>query len=110
MERQIPGGEPWVFPFIRHGNDITAHHVKPLAVTNRHRTIGSARSVFPEPLVYFINVDLLAPKHASESLTNYLPGVRICRVRSEGGVKLVRVAFTGLKGLIELCSKDVAAF
>src|SRR4029077_13035886 len=30
---QIPGGVPWILPFVWHGDDIVVEHMKPLLVS-----------------------------------------------------------------------------
>src|SRR5438046_856996 len=34
MKGEIPGSKPWIFPFVGHGNDVSAGHMKPLTVAD----------------------------------------------------------------------------
>src|SRR5206468_6411554 len=50
MKREVPGGEPRIFPLVRHRDDMIADHVEPLAVAHLpgrrpHRIVA----VFLEP-------------------------------------------------------------
>jgi len=50
VKSQIPCGKPWVFPFVGHGKDVMAEHMRPFGVAGT-----SARSVrrfmLPQPQV-----------------------------------------------------------
>ena len=35
VKRQVPGREPWIFPFVRHRDDGVIDHVRPFAVSRR---------------------------------------------------------------------------
>src|SRR6476659_4332835 len=74
MEGQIPGGIPWVLPFVGHRDDVVMDHMEPLlvsALTARGRQrIGPT---FLQPLFHVESVILLGPKHASQRLAHY-PG------------------------------------
>ena len=72
MERQVPGGEPRIFPLVRHRDDIVADHVEPLAVAHLmgrrpHRIVA----VFLEPFVGVVKEVLLAPQHPGQCLPHH---------------------------------------
>jgi len=37
VKGQIPGGEPRIFPFVRHRDDVVTDHVEPFAVAHLTR-------------------------------------------------------------------------
>jgi hypothetical protein len=37
VKGEVPRGEPWIFPFVRHRDDIVADQVKPLAIPHLAR-------------------------------------------------------------------------
>ena len=44
VKGQIPGGEPRIFPLVRHRDDMVADHVEPLAVAHLTRRSAASRS------------------------------------------------------------------
>ena len=70
VEGEIPGGEPGVFPFVGHGDDITGVEVAPVGVAG----IGVARrrwdlaGVALAPVVDDVVIELLGPEESGVGL------------------------------------------
>src|SRR4051812_29971983 len=72
-KRQVPGGEPRVFPFVRHRDDVVADHVKPLAVADlAGRGPQRIDAMFLEPFIGIEKEVLLAPQHPGQRLPHYI--------------------------------------
>ncbi len=70
MEAEIPGGEPRIFPFVGHRDDVGGIEMAPAAVASelpRQRRRRLAR-VAVEPFGDVVAIVLLAPEHAREGL------------------------------------------
>jgi len=65
VERQVSGGEPGIFPLVRHRYDMVAQHVEPITVPHL-ALFGQQRicAVLVEPLVDVEKEILLAPQHS----------------------------------------------
>ena len=93
VERQVPRGIPRVFPFVRHGNDVSIVQVRPvniahaLAFWRRWRLRGIA----VEPRPHVEPIKLFRPDHAGERLP--LDGTQIGIVQTvlQVGIKLIRL-------------------
>ena len=71
VEREVPGGEPWVLPRIGHRDDVGAIQLAPVGVAaglalDRRRRAGR---IAVEPPSDVVAVELLAPDQARESST-----------------------------------------
>ena len=91
MKRQIPRGEPRVFPFVRHRNNVGIVHVRPIGVARvfAFRRRRRLRRIAVEPRPHVETIKLFRPDHAGESLP--LDGTQIGVVQTvlHFGVKLI---------------------
>ena len=70
VERGVPRGEPWVFPFVGHGEDVACEEVLPIgiaAVVAGGRGRGEA-FVSGEPVLDDVVIELFGPEEAGVSL------------------------------------------
>ena len=101
VERQIPGGEPGIFPGVGHGHDVAGRKLADAAhgqmipfriaavfARSRRRRL---RRVALKPSTNIVAVELLAPQHARKGLPLNQPLIRIGEVRLQGGVERVRL-------------------
>src|SRR6266404_2885152 len=79
VEREVPCGVPGIFPFVRHGNDVSVVKVRPFMVTPVTMAIRRSRSgrIALQPCVDVIVVELLRPEQSGKSL----PLDRLCILR-----------------------------
>src|SRR4051812_41084821 len=71
VECEIPCRIPWIFPFVRHRNNIGIAHMPPVGVTSllplfRRRHLSR---IAVQPVGYIDVVKLLSPHHAGEGLS-----------------------------------------
>ena len=93
MKRQVPGGEPGIFAFIRHGNDSVIYHMLPFAVSCRHvANLGRTSTAFSEPFGQVEEVVLLAPKHPRQRLPHDIGRVFADTDRSDRVIERVGLA------------------
>src|ERR1700739_1294436 len=103
MEREVPGGIPGVLPFVRHRDDVAVVHMVPIAVSRcgLAQWVERIGTSFFQPLVYIVEVELLAPKHARKSLARHSRGIFIQIRRNYRGVELIGFSLASGKNLVE---------
>src|SRR5262249_56767703 len=71
MEGKIPGGVPWVLPFVGHRHDVGVFQMSPLVVAASFALWRGWRlcGITFQPSRNFIMEILLAPNHAGERLS-----------------------------------------
>src|SRR5205814_9990535 len=104
MERQVPGGVPRIFPFVRHRHDALVVKMTPLcvaAVLSLRRRRWLTRIAL-EPILNYVVVELLRPKHSGQRLAmnEFVVGTQTGSL--ESGVKFVRFIFPGSKNGVEM--------
>ena len=94
VKRQVPRGEPRIFPFVRHGNHVGVVQMLPVVVAavlafRRRRRLGR---IALQPFRHVVVIKLFAPDHARERLALHQPRVGIGDVLLQAGVKFVGLA------------------
>ena len=112
VKRQIPRGEPRIFPFVRHRDDVAVEKVLPLAVAavaalRRRRRL---RGIAIEPVVDHVMVKLLAPKQPRVSLTGDARASLLMPARKDGVVEFVGLAPTLRKMSVETRQRPRGCF
>ena len=110
VERQIPGGVPWVFPLVGHGDDIGVVEVGPFgvaAVLARFRD-RRAGGVAVEPLGHVQVEELLAPDHAGVGLPLHQPRVRVRDLMLQVPVEGIRFLAAQVHDLVERVPRQAA--
>src|SRR5215469_15330998 len=114
MERQIPGGVPWVLPLVGHRNDMLIDHVVPLAVAHVSARPHRIDAMFREPFLDVETEVLFAPQHSSERLAHDLGFITVDACGSDGSIKLVCLTPAGahgfckaLEGVAHCCRSQV---
>src|SRR6516225_972224 len=111
MKGEVPGGEPRIFPLVRHRDDMIADHVEPLAVANlAGRGPHWVGIVFHEPFIGMVKEILLAPQHPGQRLSHHIGYVLAYAGGSYRPVKLVGLAPTRLYDLIKFLVKRVSQY
>ena len=79
VESEVPRGEPRVFPFVRHGDDIAGEEVLPFLVGAlfRDRLRQRHEAVAEQPFLHAVVVELLGPKQPGVGLEADLAGFGI---------------------------------
>src|SRR5215471_3438164 len=95
MERQIPGGVPWVLPLVGHRNDMLIDHVVPLAVAHVSARPHGIDTMFREPFLDVETEVLFAPQHSSECLAHDVGFITLDACGSDRLIKLVSFAPAG---------------
>ena len=106
VERQIPGREPGVLPFVRHRDDVGERQLTPVPVARATALAGIGRRRFGgvalDPFVDVVPVELLAPEQARVGAAGDVP-VRVGQRRvDDGGVELVGLPFAIVEDRLEL--------
>ena len=70
VKRQIPGGEPRVFPAVRHRDDVGGLEVLPLPVAAEQAARRRRKPVAVEPVLDVVMEELLAPDHPGQGLAH----------------------------------------
>src|SRR5215472_9380584 len=99
VKRQIPSGEPRIFPFIRHRDDMAADHVEPLVVPDPAARPSHIDAVLLEPFVYIVKEILLAPQHAGQRLSHHIGCIVAGTGRGDRPIELVGLAPARLEDL-----------
>ena len=78
MKRQVPGGVPGIFPFVRHGDDIFVVEVWPIVITTIEPFLRWRRivQVSLKPTLYDIVIVLLRPEQPGEALAHDILRIR----------------------------------
>ena len=99
LKAQVPGGKPRVFPLVGHGKHAGRVEVTPSGVASREAFRGWRRlgRIAVEPPRHVVVIELLAPQHAAERLTDNQPFVGGEPVRHEARVEDVGFAATELE-------------
>ena len=97
VERQIPGGEPWVLPRVGHGKHIIGEQVLPVGVSNLEMARwGWWFTGIPlKPPLNVVPVELLAPDHSGEGLTHHLHCIGRDPFRSHFDIELISFTLSG---------------
>src|SRR5258708_13362669 len=107
MKSQVPRGVPWIFPLVRHGNDVGVVEMLPLGVATvlpfvwRRELAGVA----VDPLADVVVKKLFRPNHAGERLALDVARVGIDVVRLQSRVKLISLAQTRGKVGVEITER-----
>ena len=100
VERQVPGGEPRVLPFVRHREHVAIEHMRPVGVSPvqslRRRT--GLLGIPLEPVVHDVVIELFRPQQPGVCQTHHLAFV--VRKRSGNALGIERV------GLLDAIAKD----
>src|SRR5215203_3591365 len=93
MKGEVPGCEPWVFPFVGHRHDIGGEQVMPTTVTAALAALRRWRleRIAIQPFLHIEVVELLAPQHPGKGLTLYTPHVLLGDVFLQISVEGVRL-------------------
>jgi hypothetical protein len=75
VKRQVPGGEPRIFPFVRHRDDVAADQMEPFVIPDPPAWSQRIDTVFLQPLVHIVKEKLLAPQHPGQRLPHHIGGV-----------------------------------
>ncbi len=76
LKGEIPGGEPGIFPLVRHRDDMLVDHVRPVAVSHRRcARFPRIDAMFLEPFRDIEEIVLLAPQHPGQGLPHHVRGV-----------------------------------
>src|SRR6516162_6991937 len=111
MKGEVPGGEPGIFPLVRHRNYMIADHVEPLAVANlAGRGLHWVGIVFHEPFIGMVKEILLAPQHPRQRLSHDIGRVLACGGRCYRPIKLVSLVPARLYDLIKFLAKPVPRY
>ena len=72
MKGEIPGGVPWVFPLVRHGNDVFVVELRPILVAALLALFGrlGPGGIAFEPRANLIMIELLGPEHTGKGLAH----------------------------------------
>ena len=109
VKGEVPGGEPGIFPLVRHREDVIAYHVEPLVIANlmgrRPHRVGA---VLFEPFVGIVEEVLLTPQHPGQCLPHHIGGVFADLGRRYRLIKRIGVTSTLIDDLIELRAEWVA--
>ena len=70
VKRQIPGGEPRIFPAVGHGDHVAGLEMLPLAIAPIAAAGRRREPVALEPHLDIVVEELLAPDHAGERLAH----------------------------------------
>ena len=91
LEGQVPRGEPWILPFVRHGEDAFGIQVPPVNVADIFSRFGGRRTgiVAVQPFGNIEEINLFAPKQAGERLTLDAPFIFSSARRMNRCIKLV---------------------
>ena len=94
MEGPVPGREPWIFPFVGHGNDIGVVQMLPVGIAPMFALRGRWRlgRITLQPKRHIVVKKLLAPEHARKSLALHQPCVGAVDGPLQARVELVRLA------------------
>src|SRR5215203_2227135 len=103
VEREIPGREPWIFPFVGHRHDISNLQVPPSAVAAVLAAFrrGWLKRIAIQPVPYLQMIELLAPQHSGKGLALYAPHVLVDNVLLQGSIKGVCLVDTSGKYVVE---------
>ncbi len=95
VESRIPNSKPWIFPFIRHGNDIPAFHVRPAGIA------CIVSGVLVQPAFHIELVILFGPYHAGQCLPQNTLLFLVQSAAGQGGVKIICFLFSLIDKRIE---------
>ena len=104
VEGQIPGGEPRVFPFVRHRNNVGVVDMFPFVVAASLACGWRFRRarITAQPTAHVVAIKLLRPNHSRERLALHPLQIRACLGRGERFIKLIGFLNACLKNLIEI--------
>src|SRR5688572_8556522 len=110
MKSEVPCRIPWIFPLIRHADQVGVEHMIPLKVT-RQRTFrrynaGEWHAVAFEPAADIVIIELLCPQHSGESLTHDIGSVSIDVFRYDGRIKNVCFRLARQERFVEVLSEQ----
>src|SRR5215471_426244 len=95
MKGKVPSRIPWVFPLVRHRDDVAVEHVEPLGIASVPlRPDHRMRLMLDEPAVQIKVVVLFAPQHSCHCLTMYATFVLAEVMGSDAVIKFVSIRQT----------------
>jgi hypothetical protein len=101
VKGQIPGGEPGIFPLVRHRYDMVADHVEPLAVPHLAGWLHRVDAMFLEPFVNIEEEILFAPQHPGQRLPHHIRRIFADTGRRYRAIERIRLAPARLDDLRE---------
>eukprot|EP00053_Salpingoeca_punica_P018048 m.175423 g.175423 ORF g.175423 m.175423 type:complete len:782 (+) comp17347_c0_seq5:171-2516(+) len=109
VEGEVPGCVPWVFPLVRHGDDVAVEEVHPVGVAAAEPLARRRRlvTVALEPVADDVVVELLGPEEACEGLALHQALVWGQLERHDLRVKVVSLFHALLEGLVEAGAEHV---
>src|SRR5215831_19814750 len=99
MKGQIPSGKPWIFPFVRHRDDMATDHVEPFVIADPAVRPSRIDAVLLEPFVYIVKEILLAPQHSGQRLSHHIGCIVAGTSRGDRLIELVGLAPARLEDL-----------
>jgi len=105
MEGEVPGGEPRVFPLVRHGQHVVGDEVEPVRVADARLRVHRVAAVLDQPPLHVVRVVLLGPQHPGQRLPDD-PTLLVGHLRmGKARVELVGLGLAPVDQLVEL-SRD----
>src|SRR5437868_1011297 len=93
MEGKVPGGEPGIFPLVRHRDDVASQKVTPSTVAALFAAFGRRRlqRIPVEPFPHIEVIKLLAPQHPGKGLALYAARILVGNAFLQGSVEFIRL-------------------